>query len=274
MRSISRAISTARVAPTAAKPASHRICRRKPRGIEAFSTVLCGKKFRCRHSFSLTSWTPHPSAPQTGQTNRLPRAKPMCRSSCFWSGSNSDRNTIHGEERPSAAWKSSVSRIPPNYAIRQSAKPRNPPVVHPTHTKQRGAPRFDHLFDPPDLAHSLSDSGIIPGSTKLDIFRRYHVHRVRMRLILAARALGFDLAEGISQRSRFLAHILLDKHVSCVNASIQDTTGTTRRARSTPLTTTSRLEPPPGRVPRLDSRFRGNDTAAPGRPLDLAAVLR
>src|SRR5271168_1524067 len=64
----------------------------------------------------------------------------MCRSSCFWSGSNSDRNTIHGEERPSAAWKSSVSRIPPNYAIRQSAKPRNPPVVHHTHTQQRGAP--------------------------------------------------------------------------------------------------------------------------------------
>jgi len=26
----------------------------------------------------------------------------------FWSGSNSDRNTTHGEERPSAAWKSSA----------------------------------------------------------------------------------------------------------------------------------------------------------------------
>src|SRR5271169_5696879 len=70
----------------------------------------------------------------------------MCRSSFFWSGSNSDRNTTHGEDRPSAASKSSVSRIPPNYAIRRPGKPRNHRLcILPTQNSD----------EPSKLAHAL-----------------------------------------------------------------------------------------------------------------------
>ena len=82
----------------------------------------------------------------------------------FLVGSNSDRNTIHGEERPSAAWKSSVSRISPTYAIRQSAKPRNPPVVHPTHknSDEPDAERGEREEVSPLLARWVSTCDLQP----------------------------------------------------------------------------------------------------------------
>src|SRR5271154_4976221 len=75
------------------------------RGIDLAQMALEGEEAR-----PLAAQVPHPR-------RLVPRRR------------NSDRHTIHREERPSAAWKSSVSRISPNYAIRQSAKPRNPPGV-------------------------------------------------------------------------------------------------------------------------------------------------
>ena len=81
-------------------------------GTRACNSVRCWKKSKCRQVSSLVSWTAQPSRPHRAQANRLPRGKSTYKSSRLSSTANSLRVTVHGDERPRANWKRSVSCIP------------------------------------------------------------------------------------------------------------------------------------------------------------------
>ena len=81
-------------------------------GVRACNSVRCWKKSRCRQVSSFVSWTAQPPRPHCAQANRLPRGKSTYKSSRPSTASNALRVTIHGDERPRANWKRSVSCIP------------------------------------------------------------------------------------------------------------------------------------------------------------------
>jgi len=81
-------------------------------GVRACNSVRCWKKSRCRQVSSFVSWTAQPSRPHCAQANRLPRGKSTYKSSRPSTASNALRVTTHGDERPRANWKRSVSCIP------------------------------------------------------------------------------------------------------------------------------------------------------------------
>lgn len=69
------------------------------------------KKFRCRQDFSTVSYAFNSALLHSGQENVLPRGKSILISRRFCSRLNSEEETCHGDDKPRANWKSSISLI-------------------------------------------------------------------------------------------------------------------------------------------------------------------